>query len=58
MGGVIGIFLADVLYGHHDALLSLLVGVSPNFGFFVVGRITLRSRPDSSGADRTLISTY
>jgi len=38
VGAMIGIFLADVIYGHHDALLSLLVGVPSNFvGFFIVG---------------------
>jgi uncharacterized membrane protein len=44
VGAAIGIFLADVLYGHHDALLSLLVGVPSNFvGFFVIGWLTHRS---------------
>src|SRR5271157_4496637 len=38
VGAGIGIFIADVLYGHHDALLSMLVGVPSNFlGFFVIG---------------------
>ncbi|HUK28028.1 MAG TPA: hypothetical protein VLV31_06360 [Candidatus Acidoferrales bacterium] len=38
VGAGIGIFIADVLYGHHDALLSLLVGVPSNFvGFYIVG---------------------
>jgi len=41
VGAAIGIFIADVIYGHHDALLSLLVGVPSNFiGFFVVGWLT------------------
>jgi hypothetical protein len=41
VGAAIGIFLADVIYGHHDALLSLLVGVPSNFiGFFVIGWLT------------------
>lgn len=41
VGAAIGIFLADVIYGHHDALLSVLVGVPANFlGFFVLGRLT------------------
>ncbi len=41
IGAAIGIFLADVIYGHHDALLSLLVGVPANFlGFFVLGWLT------------------
>jgi hypothetical protein len=40
VGAAIGIFIADVLYGHHDALLSLLVGVPSNFlGFFIIGWI-------------------
>ena len=44
VGAAIGIFLADVIYGHHDALLSLLVGVPSNFiGFFVIGWLTRRS---------------
>lgn len=38
VGAAIGIFLADTIYGTHDALLSLLVGVPANFiGFFVIG---------------------
>jgi len=41
VGAAIGIFLADVIYGHHDAFLSLLVGVPSNFvGFFVIGWLT------------------
>lgn len=44
VGAAIGIFLADVIYGHHDALLSLLVGVPANFlGFFLLGWLTHRS---------------
>jgi hypothetical protein len=44
VGAAIGIFLADVIYGHHDALLSFLVGVPSNFiGFFIVGWLTRRS---------------
>jgi hypothetical protein len=44
IGAAIGIFLADVIYGHHDALLSFLVGVPSNFiGFFVIGWLTRRS---------------
>jgi hypothetical protein len=40
VGAAMGIFIADVLYGHHDALLSLLVGVPSNFmGFFIIGWI-------------------
>jgi hypothetical protein len=41
VGAAIGIFLADVIYGHHDAFLSLLVGVPSNFlGFFIIGWLT------------------
>ena len=41
IGAAIGIFLADVIYGHHDALLSFLVGVPANFaGFFLIGLLT------------------
>jgi hypothetical protein len=41
VGAAIGIFISDVIYGHHDALLSLLVGVPSNFvGFFVIGWLT------------------
>ncbi len=44
VGAAIGIFLADVIYGHHDALLSLLVGVPANFlGFYVIGWLTQRN---------------
>ena len=44
VGAGIGIFAADVLYGHHDALLSMLVGVPSNFlGFFVIGWIARRN---------------
>lgn len=42
-GAAVGIFLADVIYGHHDALLSLLVGIPSNFiGFYVLGYLTRR----------------
>lgn len=45
VGAAIGIFLADVIYGHHDALLSLLVGVPSNFlGFFIIGWLTNRNQ--------------
>ena len=48
VGAAIGIFLGDVIYGHHDALLSLLVGVPSNFiGFFLIGWLT--NRTNSSG---------
>jgi hypothetical protein len=41
IGAGIGIFISDVVYGHHDAFLSLLVGVPSNFvGFFVIGWLT------------------
>jgi hypothetical protein len=44
VGDAIGIFLADVIYGHHDALLSLIVGVPSNFlGFFIIGWIAHKS---------------
>ncbi len=44
VGAAIGIFLADVIYGHHDALLSLIVGVPSNFlGFFIIGWFANRS---------------
>ena len=40
VGAAIGIFISDVLYGHHDALLSLLVGVPSNFlGFYIIGKL-------------------
>jgi hypothetical protein len=45
VGAAIGIFIGDVLYGHHDALLSLLVGVPSNFlGFFIIGWMTHSSQ--------------
>jgi len=48
VGAAIGIFLADVIYGHHDALLSLLVGVPSNFaGFFIIGWLTHTNRAGS-----------
>ena len=54
VGAAIGIFIADVLYGHHDALLSMLVGVPSNFvGFFVIGWLTHRSF--SAAAKRVLL---
>lgn len=38
VGAAVGIFIADVVYGHHDVLLSLLVGVPSNFvGFGLLG---------------------
>ena len=53
VGAAIGIFIGDVLYGHHDALLSLLVGVPSNFvGFFVLGSLVRKHR--STWVDRIL----
>ena len=53
VGAAIGIFLSDVLFGHHDALLSLAVGVPSNFvGFFLIGWLT--SRP-TRGNKRVLL---
>jgi hypothetical protein len=44
VGAAVGIFIADVVYGHHDALLSLFVGVPSNFvGFALLGYISRRS---------------
>jgi len=54
VGAAVGIFIADVIYGHHDALLSLLVGVPSNFlGFFIIG--WLSNRKQCSATRRTLI---
>jgi len=36
VGAAVGIFIADVVYGHHDVLLSLFVGVPSNFVMFSV----------------------
>ena len=48
IGAAIGIFISDVLYGHHDALLSLIVGVPSNFlGFFIIGWLTNREIADA-----------
>lgn len=50
VGAAIGIFIADVVYGHHDALLSLFVGVPSNFvGFALIGYL---SRRPMKGAQR------
>lgn len=55
-GAAIGIFLADVTYGHHDALLSLLVGVPSNFvGFFLLGY--LARREFGRNYERALLAT-
>jgi len=44
VGAAVGIFIADVVYGHHDALLSLFVGVPSNFVMFsVLGFLSQRS---------------
>jgi len=41
VGAAVGILVADVVYGHHDVLLSLLVGVPSNFACFsLVGYLT------------------
>jgi hypothetical protein len=54
VGAAIGIFIADVFYGHHDPLLSFLVGVPSNFvGFFLIGWLTHRS--PAAGAKRLLL---
>ena len=53
VGAAIGIFLADVIYGHHDALLSFLVGVPSNFiGFYIIGWLT---HHDVKGVTRRLL---
>lgn len=57
VGAAIGIFLADVIYGHHDALLSLLVGVPSNFlGFFIIGWLTNRNRAASAKRGMIILS--
>jgi uncharacterized membrane protein len=57
VGAAIGIFLADVIYGHHDALLSLLVGVPSNFaGFFIIGWLTHRNQSGLSKRLTFLVS--
>jgi hypothetical protein len=44
VGAAVGIFIADVVYGHHDALLSLLVGVPSNLvAFALLGYLTHKS---------------
>ncbi len=43
VGAAVGIFVADVVYGHHDAVLSLLVGVPANFVCFcLIGYLSRR----------------
>ena len=54
VGAAIGIFLSDVLFGHHDALLSLIVGVPSNFVcFFLIGLLT--NRPTTGGRRTTFL---
>ena len=44
VGAAVGIFIADVVYGHHDALLSILVGVPSNFvAFSFLGFLSKKS---------------
>jgi len=44
VGAAVGILVADIVYGHHDALLSLLVGVPSNFACFsLVGYLSRKS---------------
>lgn len=44
VGAAVGIFIADIVYGHHDALLSVLVGVPSNLvGFAIIGYFSRRS---------------
>ena len=53
VGAAAGVFIADVIYGHHDALLSLLVGVPSNFACFsLIGYISRRSM---KGAQRPVL---
>lgn len=53
VGAAVGIFIADVVYGHHDALLSLLVGVPSNLACFaLIGYISRRSM---KGAQRLVL---
>jgi len=41
VGAAVGVFIADVIYGHHDPLLSLLVGVPSNFACFgIIGYLS------------------
>jgi hypothetical protein len=45
VGAAVGIFVADAVYGHHDALLSLLVGVPSNFAAFaLLGYLSHRTK--------------
>lgn len=53
VGAGVGIFIADLVYGHHDPLLSLLVGVTSNFACFaLIGYISNRQM---TSAQRRLI---
>ena len=41
IGAAIGILLADVIFGHGNALLSLIIGVPSNFlGFAIIGKFS------------------
>jgi hypothetical protein len=53
VGAAVGIFIADVVYGHHDALLSLLVGVPSNLAAFAL--IGYLSRKSMEGAQRLAV---
>jgi len=58
VGAAIGIFIADVVYGHHEALLSLLVGVPSNFvGFALIGYLS-RSPMKGTGRLSTIAAGF
>ena len=41
IGAAIGILLADVIFGHGNAVLSLVIGVPSNFlGFAIIGQFS------------------
>lgn len=53
IGASVGIFVADLVYGHHDPLLSLLVGVPSNFAmFWLIGYLSNRRM---SGTQRRIM---
>jgi len=53
VGAAVGIFVADLVYGHHDPLLSLLVGVPSNFAmFWLIGYLSNRRM---TGAQRRVM---
>ena len=55
VGAAVGIFVADLVYGHHDPLLSLLVGVTSNFAmFWLIGYLSNRRM---TGAQRRVMIT-